>query len=225
MIVALILAGGLAMQGIPTKAPKPPSPGEIADQRRLETCVDMIAQDPEEAYEQAMAWGRETGAPEAKRCAALAMIGRGEPATGAQQLEQLAKAEGSTDMAARGEMLVAAGNAWLLAEQPKRALAAFDAALKLGPGSLDVLSDRSRAYAMMGDWAAAEGDCNVILKARPKDELALTMRARARLEQGAWDLALKDAEAALALDKKNELALFVRGAAIDGKRKAGKSPS
>ncbi len=220
MLAALLLAGGLAMQGIPTKAPKPPTAGEIADQRRLETCVDMIAQDPEEAYEQAMAWGRETNAPEAKRCAALAMIGRGEPAVGAQQLEQLAKANGPSDMAARAEMLVAAGNAWMIADQPKRALAALDAALKLGPGSIDVLSDRARANAMLGDWAAAEEDCNAVLKARPKDELALTMRARARLEQRAYDLALADAEAALAIDKKNELALFVRGAAIDGKRKA-----
>ena len=224
MIAALFLASSLALTGVPVKPAPKASAGQIADQRRLEECVKKIDTDPEAAYEQAMAWGNETHAPEASRCAALAMIGRGEPLIGAQRLEALAKEKNATDMSTRAEILVEAGNAFILAEQPQRAIADFNAALKIAPDSPDTLIDRARAKIMLGDWRNGEEDLSVALDKRPKDWYALTLRAQTRLKQGAYDLALKDAEASLKLEPKNDAALEIRGAAIDAKAKV-KKPS
>jgi tetratricopeptide (TPR) repeat protein len=224
MFAPLFLASALALAGVPADHDIKPSAAQIADQKRLAACVAKIDQDAEAAYEEAMAWDNETRAPEARRCAALAMIGRGEPDVGAQRLEALAVEKNTTDMATRAEILVEAGNAWIVAEEAGRALADFDAALKIAPGAPDVLIDRARARIMLGDWRNAEEDLSAALDKRPKDWYALTMRAQARLKQNALDLALRDAEAALKIEPKNDAALEVRGEIIDARSKAGAVP-
>lgn len=221
MIAAFFLASALTLAGVPQK-PVTVSPGQAADQARLKQCVAMIDDDPENAYEQAKAWAHETRAPEADRCAALAMIARGEPETGAKQLEQLAGAKNALDGPARADMMVEAGNAWLLAEKPAEAIADLNAALKLAPKSPDALIDRARAYELGSLWRNAEEDLSAALDLRPNDSYALALRAKARVEQGAVDLALKDVNEALALEPKNEIALLVRGQALQAKAKAGK---
>ena len=220
MIAALFLASALSLAGVPTQSDRPLTVGQIADQKHLAACIDKIDVDPEAAYEEAMSWANETHAPEARRCAALAMIGRGEPAIGAQKLLALVMEKDAGDGATRAEILVEAGNAWILAERPANAIAALNGALKLAPNSPDVLIDRARALIMEGKWRDGEMDLTRALDQRPKDAYALTIRAQARLQQEVFDLALKDAQAALAIEPKDDLALAVRGAAIDGQRKA-----
>src|SRR5262249_11716965 len=156
--------------------------GQQLDQERLQKCMAMIESDPETAYEQAKAWQNETHAPEAARCAALAMVGRGEPGVGAKQLEQLATGKSAADDASRADMLVEAGNAWILAREAQRAVADFDAAIKMAPRSPDTLIDRARAYALAGAWNKSEQDLSAALDIRPKDAYALALRAKARLE-------------------------------------------
>jgi tetratricopeptide (TPR) repeat protein len=220
MIAALFLASALSLAGVPNQSDRALTPGQVADHKRLADCIDKIDTDPEGAYEDAMGWANETHAPEARRCAALAMVGRGEPAVGAKRLLQLVREKDAGDGATRAEILVEAGNAWILAEQPTNAIAALDAALKLAPGSPDVLIDRARALVMLARWRDAETDLTRALDQRPRDAYALTIRAQTRLQQNVYDLALKDVAAALAIEPKNPAALAIRGAAIDAQSKA-----
>jgi Flp pilus assembly protein TadD len=63
----------------------------------------------------------------------------------------------------------------------------------------DMRIDRARAYAMEGDFRAAEEDLSAALDLRPNDPLALRLRATARMNQRAFQLAEADALQALTL--------------------------
>lgn len=200
-----------------------PSAGAAADQARLNACITEIDQDAEKAYEAAMAWAREAPVREAYVCAALSDIGRGRAAEGAQQLLALAGALSGAPVEERVELLSQAGNAWLLARQPDRAVETFTNALKLAPKEPDLLIDRARAYALENAWKNAEFDLTAALAIRPQDALALRLRAEARLRQSVFDLALKDAEEAAGLEPKSVDTLLALGRAREAKR-TGKPP-
>lgn len=170
-----------------------------------------------------MAWAHDTKVREAYVCAALADVARGRLREGAQALENLSIAVMGGTEVERAETLVRAGNAWLLANTPDRALRAFNRALRLVQPEPDLLIDRARAHAALGDYRQAEEDLSRALDLRADDGLALRLRAAARMRQSAFDLALRDAEAAVALEPSNVDSLIVRGHALEAKR-TGKAP-
>jgi tetratricopeptide (TPR) repeat protein len=195
----------------------PPSTGEAA---RYEACLAQIETDPNGAYENAMAWAHLTNARAAKRCAALALIERGRPDEAGRRFDIMALSGTESD---RANDLSAAGNAWLLARNPDRALKSFNNALRTVQATPDLLIDRARAFAMLREWNKAENDLNAALDLDPKNALALRLRAEARMRQKAFDLAVKDAEDAVALSPGDIEALLTRGRAIDARRK-GQAP-
>jgi tetratricopeptide (TPR) repeat protein len=204
MIAALLLAP-LIM------AASSPASGLKADALRLEACIAKIDSKPDEAYEDAMVWANETHVRESRVCQALALIALKRIDEGAHLLEQLAlSADGGKDEA-RAVTFSQAGNARLLAYEADQAVSDFDQALHYAPGAPDLLIDRARAQAMLGQWQKAENDLSLALDRRPSDALALRLRAEARLQQKAYDLAQRDAEAALSLEPKNVDALLMRG--------------
>lgn len=170
------------------------------DQRYVQ-CVALIDEDAERAYEEGMAWAAEGQALNAYRCAALALIGQNRHEEGARRLESLATAANPADGALKAELFSQAGNAWLLAREPARAVSAFTrAVVTMAPDARelpDLLIDRARAYAMESDWRHSEEDLSAALDKRPNDALALRLRATARMRQSAFELAEADARQSL----------------------------
>lgn len=214
MIATLLLVQALAA-GAPTI-------GQQADSARLAACVAKADKTPDAAYEDAMAWVRESFVQEAYVCAAIADIQRGRVEQGAKRLEGLSVTAGN-DLD-KANLLARAGNAWLSIDDHARALAAFDRAVKIVGPQPELLIDRASARVAAGRWREAEEDLNISLDANAKNAFALALRGQVRLQLGAVDLALKDADEALALDPKSVFALKLRGDAREAKR-TGKAPT
>jgi tetratricopeptide (TPR) repeat protein len=207
----------------PATDASPATPGQRADAARLTTCIASIDANPEKAYEEAMAWLQESKAKEAAICAALADVGRGRYTTAANQLDYLALEIHGGQPGERINLLSQAGNAWMLARNPTKALASLDKAVALAPQEPDLLIDRARAFGLAKNWKGAELDLNRALDRRPNDPLALQLRAEARMQQGAFDLAVRDAEAAVSAAPADVDAVVTLGRMREAKRmgKAG----
>lgn len=222
MIDALLLAAALLAQDA---APAPAStnaqptltPGQAAQAQRLRACEGLAKTNPDRAYEEGRAWVAESPVIEARYCLAAAAYALGRPQLAAEQLAEVAR-----NLAGRGkgEQALAqadAGNAWLLAGDPARALEAFQNALAFTPEDPQLRIDRARAYAYQRDWRRSEEDLNAAVEALGPSALTLTLRAETRLQQNALELALRDAEQALALavgEEETVEALLVRGRVI-----------
>ena len=182
-----------------------------AGSERYAACLAAIEGDAAAAFEGAIAWRDEGGGFVAHHCVALALVRLGHHVEAANRLEVLAE-----DMRAAGQGLVAevlgqAGNAWLLGGEPGRALGVFEAALALGPGGPELLIDRARAHAALGDYGAAESDLGRALVRDADNADALAYRAAARRRLGRLEEAAADLERALWLAPRHLEALLERG--------------
>lgn len=182
-----------------------------AEAARLEACVAKIEVDPENAYEDALAWSFEGNRPGARQCTALALIELGNYETGAQRLEMLANATDGGTLEQRALYLSQAGQAWIMAGAPDDAVLSFTDALRLAPGTIDLLIDRASAYMMIEDWDKALSDLDLALANSPGFGPAHQLRAEVHLNKKSYDLAMRDVEAAMAADPKNIDTLLVRG--------------
>ncbi|MFN4225401.1 MAG: tetratricopeptide repeat protein [Hyphomonas sp.] len=178
---------------------------------RLEACVAKIETNPEEAYEDGLAWTQQGNRPAARQCTALALIGLGQYETGATRLTQLARASDAGSMEQRALYLTQAGHAWMQAGAPEAAIVLFSDALKLAPGTADLLLDRATAYVVTGQWDEALADLDLLLANLPGDVAGLQLRAEVHLNRKNLTQAKKDVDAALAADPKNIDTLLVRG--------------
>ena len=208
MLSAAMLGAVLFAQAAAAEAPPP-------QETRFAVCVAQIETDAAHAYEEAMAWAAETHEMNAYRCAAMALDELGQHEEAARRLTALAAAvDGGTD-AQRAEIMMQAGNAWLLAHEPGQARSVLTRAITLMAGDRDALPDlyidRARAYAAEEDWRHSEEDLSQALDLRPNDPLALRLRAITRGHQGAIDLAMADAQAAVALEPAGIEARLVLG--------------
>jgi tetratricopeptide (TPR) repeat protein len=182
-----------------------------AEEARLEACVAKIEVDPENAYEDALAWTFEGNRPGARQCTALALIELGNYETGADRLVALANSTDGGTLEQRAVYLSQAGQAWIMAGAPEQAAVAFTDALKLAPGTVDLLVDRASAYMMTQDWDKALPDLDLALANSPGFGPAHQLRAEVHLNKHSYDLAMRDVEAAMAADPKNIDTLLVRG--------------
>lgn len=212
--VLLIAFAQLAGAAAPVPAETRQSPltrGEIADSARLKACESLAQTSPEKAYEEGRAWTAESPAFEAKYCLAAAAYAQNRPLLAAEQFEAVARGMAGRDKIGQARAQSDSGNAWLIAGDGARALAAFDRALGFAPGDTNLLIDRARGYAYLRDWRHSEEDLNAVLAVDGQDPLALRLRAETRLQLGARALALKDAEAAHAIDANDVETLLVLG--------------
>jgi tetratricopeptide (TPR) repeat protein len=178
---------------------------------RLDACIARIDEDPEEAYEDALAWSFEGNRPGARQCVALSLIALGQEAEGAARLEELANATDGGTMEQRALYLTQAGNAWLVAGAPEAAVLTITNALKILPGEPNLLVDRASAHLMLEKWPEAIADLDKALAASPGMGTAHQLRAEARLNNGDLDLALADVKAAMAAQPDNIDTLVLRG--------------
>jgi tetratricopeptide (TPR) repeat protein len=178
---------------------------------RLDACLARIETDPDNAYEDGLAWSYQGNRPGARQCTALALIALGHPEEGAARLQSLANATDGGTMEQRAAYLSQAGNAWIQAEDPEAALVAFDGAIKIAPDAPELLMDRATAHLLLEHYDEAIEDLDAALRYTPGLGEAHQLRGQAWLEKGDPDKAMLDVKAAMDADPENVATLVLRG--------------
>jgi tetratricopeptide (TPR) repeat protein len=173
-------------------------------------CLAQAAGDPAGAVERARKWEALGGGPASRHCLAVAMVGLGQYSDGAYILESLVN-EVQAQPPERSALLAEAGNAWLLANDLKRALAAFDAAIKLTSDNASLYVDRALALALAGDYWAAIDDLNQAEVLAPDRIDVLLFRATAYRILEVYELAAADLDRLLEITPDSPEALLERG--------------
>jgi len=182
-----------------------------AEQDRLEACLEKIETDPEDAYEDGLAWTYQGNRPGARQCTAMALIALGHAAEGADRLQSLANATDGGTLEQRAAYLSQAGNAWIQAENPDAALEAFTGALKIAPDAPELLLDRASAHMLLTQYDEAIEDLDSVILRVPGHGDALQMRGEAWLAKGDPDKAMADVLLAMEADPENVDTLVLRG--------------
>lgn len=217
-LLALALIGGGAVlawrAGVgatsPAALPLPPEMPRIAEGPDYQRCLDLLANDPEEALRFAGAWDATGGGEGALHCAALAIIGLGDPARGAERLERLAIASRAGNLA-RASIYGQAAQGWLMAGDPNRAFGAVTMALTLAPGDPDLLADRAGVLMRLRRFREALEDLDRALTFDPDRAEVIVFRAAVLRQLGQAQEAAAAVERALALANDHEEALLERG--------------
>jgi tetratricopeptide (TPR) repeat protein len=173
-------------------------------------CLAQAAGDPEGALERARQWEALEGGAAPRHCLAVALIGLGRYNEAAYILESLVNEVDAPDDV-RAALLAEAGNAWLLANEMPRAIAAFDSAIALAPDNASLLVDRALALALAGDYWAAVDDLNSAEVLAPDRIDVLLFRATAYRLLEVYELAAADLERLLTIAPDNAEALLERG--------------
>ena len=221
LFVALAGAGGwYLLPGAPAapesdatdteQLPVPPVPPRIAQGPDYEHCLAMLTSDPTGAATFAAAWEATGGGDGATHCLALSQIALGDPARGAQMLEDLAAASRGPDVA-RATIYGQATQAWLMAGENMQAFGAATLALALSPDDADLLIESATAAAALGRYQDAVDDLTHALTIDARRDDALTARASAFRHLGQLDRAQEDIDRAIAIDPDNPEALLERG--------------
>jgi tetratricopeptide (TPR) repeat protein len=156
------------------------TPEEPAD-ARYRASAAQVATDAEAALASATAWRDQGGGLHARQCLALALVALERWAPAATAFEQAARDAETAQDPRRADFWVQAGNAWIAAEEPARALRALDAAL-LAPSLTDELRgevhlDRGRAQVALGNAGAARTDIDRALQLVPADPMGWYLSA------------------------------------------------
>ena len=212
------LAGGAWWLGGPAEPatdedialPVPPFPPRITEGTRYEACLTTLASDPVSAMAVAEAWLAAGGGDGADHCRGLALVATGQPAAGADVLEQLAS-RSSAAAAARALVLGQAVQARLMVGQAEAAARDATLALTLSPADTELLIMRASAEGMMERLPDAVDDLSQALQLDASRTDALVARAVMRRRMSQLDAAQADVTRALALDPDNADALLERG--------------
>jgi tetratricopeptide (TPR) repeat protein len=180
---------------------------------QYEACLNRAQGDPSGALMLASAWAKSGGGAPAEHCAAVALTGLRRFTEAGARLDALGRSPATGDEAMRTAIYDQAGNAWLLAGQPDRAIGSFSAALAIDPLDADLLADRARANAFKKNWARAESDLTAALLVNPDRADLYVLRGSARHGMGRRADARADFEQALRLQPNNADALVELGTA------------
>ena len=183
----------------------------LDNQAQYQACMTLLERDPAGAFDSALAWERQGGGDAARHCKALALIRTGAVEDGALELERVAEAmpQGKAPLAA--ELFAQAGQAWIKAGNPQRALYAQNQGLKLNPKDVQLLIDRAMTYGTSGMYFEALDDLNVAAELTPDDPEVYAMRAAAYRQLETLDLAEENIDQALKLSPSHPGALLERG--------------
>lgn len=176
-----------------------------------ERCLAQVKRDPAHAAKDAAGWADTGGGAAALHCEALAYSALRRFPDAARALENAATAAGAGNTPLRAALFDQSGNAWLLADDPRKAEAAFNSALALSPKSEDILFDRARARGVAKNWTGAIEDLTAVLAADPDRADVYVLRASALHAQGKTDSAQTDIVRALAIYPDYPEALVERG--------------
>lgn len=183
--------------------------GESADS--YAACIESALHDPDDGFENAIAWRDSGGGAPAKHCVAVALFAQGYFAEAAVRLETLEAEERTLAPSLRTGLLGQAGLAWHAAGELVRAEAVLARALALNLNDIDILIERSLVRADKTFYISAIEDLDRVLKLKPDHADALTFRAAAHRKLREFDLAAKDIERALKGTPDHLPALLERG--------------
>jgi tetratricopeptide (TPR) repeat protein len=204
------MAAGLLFVAVTGPAAAQDSP-PVDHARQYAACMTLTKTEPAEALASARAWEAQGGSQAARHCAAVAMIGLGRFDEAAASLDALAQDLDPAEVDLRVGVLGQAGQAWLLAADAERALAAQSAALALAPENVEMLVDRGISLITLTRYWEALDDFNAALDLAPGRPDILIFRASAYRYLDSLDLARDDVDRALNLDPDNPDGLLERG--------------
>ncbi len=190
--------------------PTPPEPPRLVDAPEYDRCLAMLDDDPQGARMFAETWAQTGGGEGAEHCAALATLSLGEAERAAEQLERIAS-RSQAGLAARAAVFGQAAEAWLAANDPRRAHAAVTLALALAPNDPDLLVQRANASLAINRPGDALADLDRATQLDPNRAEAWVLRAGALRRQDRVDAASQDIARALMLQPDNPEALLERG--------------
>ena len=176
-LTAIALAAALQASAPPTSA------APQSDNDRLRACLALVRSNPAQAATEAQAWidERGPGRPSARRCLGLAFAAQEQWAAAATVYDQAAQDAEAANNSGRAGFRAQAGNAWLAAGEPQRALQALDAALTtagLDPAQRgQALLDRARAQVALDRADRARADIDSALTFIPNDGFAWYLSA------------------------------------------------
>ncbi len=183
----------------------------VDNQAEYQACMVLVERDPTGALDSAVAWEKEGGGDAARHCKALALIRTGDVEGGALELERVAEAMPQVKAPLAAQLFAQAGQAWIRAGNPQRALYAQNQGLKLNPNDVDLLVDRAMNYGSAGMYFEALDDLNAAIDLSPKAPDIYAMRAAAYRQLENPDLAEDNVEQALKLSPSHPGALLERG--------------
>lgn len=164
-----------------------PGPRE-APEERYRRCAEQVRANPGFAVETANAWLLQGGSLYARQCLGLAYVAleRWEPA--ASLFEQAANDVPAGQGALRADLFVQAGNAWIAAGQPTKAVLALDQALAASTLADELRGevhlDRARALVALNDLAGARRDLDRALQLVPADPFGWYLSAALARREG-----------------------------------------
>ena len=196
-----VLALAAAQTPPPVVGPQEPP------ETRYRRCAEQVRSDPLLAVQTANSWLLQGGSLYARQCLGLAYValGRWEPA--ATLFEQAANEVPPAQGALRADLFVQAGNAWIAAGQPTKAVLALDQALTAPALTAELRGevhlDRARALVALNDSAGARRDLDRALQLVPADPLAWYLSAALYRRQGNLSRARADIGRALEISPGN----------------------
>lgn len=183
----------------------------VDNQAEYQACMVLVERDPSGALDSAVAWEKQGGGDAARHCKALALIRTGDVEGGALELERVAEAMPQLKAPLAAQLFAQAGQAWVKAGNPQRALYAQNQGLKLNPQDADLLVDRAMNYGSAGMYFEALDDLNAAIDLSPDDPAVYALRAAAYRQLDNPDLAEDNVEQALKISPSYPAALLERG--------------
>ncbi|WP_284734607.1 hypothetical protein [Sphingosinicella terrae] len=198
----LILLAIAVQAAAPELPPAPPAADAAGREARFRECAQLARTDADRAVDFANGWRLQGGGIEARQCLGLAYVAQERWAPAATVYEQAAQDAIAARDARAGDFWAQAGNAWLAAGEPTRAIQALDSALA-APGSSDELKgevhiDRARALVALGNAAGARDDLDQALRLVPADPFGWYLSAALARRSG--DLARAGTDIARAME-------------------------
>lgn len=210
---AAIIAAAVIVAAFPAiaqNAASGPRPATLDGPQAYRACLGLAKSNPEQGWEEALAWQSLGGGEAARHCSAVALIGLKKYVEAASRLETLAN-ESKRDDASRAEIFAQAAQAWLMDGKVGRADSAQRAALTLSPGNPDILLDHAVLMAQIGHYAEVVNILSDVLRRQPNRVEALTLRASALRYVENLTGAEDDIRQAIELDPEFPDALLERG--------------
>lgn len=178
--------------------------------RHYAYCMQLAAEDPNQALSESMSWRDLGGGLAADHCLASALVTLTHYDEAAARLETLANHE-KIQPHLRPDLFAQAGRSWMQNGNAARAEANFSAAIELSPNRAVYMVDRATAKAALKDYAGAVDDLSAAINIDSNYADAFVFRASALRLMGRDADALRDAKSALSIDPDHLEGLLERG--------------
>ena len=180
-------------------------------------CLEKIAVNSDEAYEDAMIWRGDGGGRRARHCEAMALFALGHKEEAAHRLDLLGGMVGQLSPQMRKNYYLEAANFWLMAGETQQAYESASKGLEIDEKDVGLRIARARVYALLNRYKDSETDLTSALVFEPENVDALRYRADARHKLGKLDLAKIDIDRAMMKTPSVESAL-IRGHIVEALR-------